>query len=142
MVEGRWLPGHRRMAEYAAVGERCRNVVRTRGSVEIFDVASVAIRRCPGEDIVHVAREAGCRDVGAGQRERRLVVIEERSTPIRSRMAQCAGRGLAGYYVIRFRRLVVIRFVTRVAVGRHCRVVVVGMAESAGYGNVGAGQGE
>jgi len=81
VIESGRLPGCCVVADLARCRESRGHVVRIRGAVEILHVA----RRTGGaqarENIVHVATGTGDRGMGTGQRERRVVVIEDRSSP-------------------------------------------------------------
>jgi hypothetical protein len=130
------------VADRAIGGEARRNVSGICGSSEVCLVASIA---CRGQRQVVIVRMALCaRDgcVGAGQRERRGVVIEGRARPIRGAVASGA-RGRETYRrVWRAVGPVPIRRVAGIAIGRQRGVVVVYVARCAGNGGMGAGERE
>ena len=98
-------------------------VIRVRRSGVIRGMAGVAIGRRTGKYIIDVAQVAGNRRVGAGQRERRVVVVEGRSRPVRCGMAGIACGREAGRCVVGIVCSGVIRLVAAVACGRKRTVV-------------------
>ena len=88
------------------VAEIVRLVVRIGGAVEIARMARVAIRGRTRVLIVDMAGGAICGQVGARQREGRIVVIECRWTPGRRGVANCTIRAESGSHVIRVGRAV------------------------------------
>jgi hypothetical protein len=130
------------VAQSAIGGESRGHVSGIRGSGKVRLVAAVTGRRQRGVVVVYMARCAGNGGVGAGQRERRCVVIEGGAGPIRSAVASGARGGEPYCGVRRIRGPVPIRRVTGIAIGRQCGVVVVYVARCAGNGGVGAGERE
>ena len=89
-----------------------------------------------------MALQARHGDVRAGERKRRVVVIEGSGGPGRSVVARGAGSGEARSYVIGVRGPGVVRLVAGVTIRRHSCVVVVGMARRARHSDMGAGKRE
>ena len=118
VIAGRQGCGHPRgggVAGGAGGGPaRCR-VIGIRGPGEVRLVAGVAIGRRSREDVIDVAKIAGHRGVRAGQRERRVVVIEGCARPVRGGVAGVAGGGEARRRVIGIGGAVPIRLVASVA---------------------------
>ena len=117
-------------------GPSCRHVIRIRGPREVCLMAGIAIGGRAREHAVHVALDAIHTDVRAGERERRVVVIEGRSGPGGCRMAGIArGRESRGG-VIRICGSVPIGLVTAVAVRGKRREVIVRVTLRAGQGGM------
>ncbi len=112
----------------AGRGPSSRGVIGVCGPGKRCLVAGVAISGCTRKHIVDVARSAGDGSVGAGERERCVVVIEDRSRPRLCGMACGAGCGEARRYVIGIRRAGVVGLVAGVAIGWNRCVVVIGVA--------------
>jgi len=117
-------PSTRVMTQCAVLGEARGHMVRVLGAVEVGEVASGALRRSPGEFVVQVALCAVEGGVSARQSERRLAVIELRSLPLDSVVAQRAIRRQAGRGVAWLGRLVVVREVAPLALRRSARELV------------------
>ena len=98
------------------------------GSLVICRVAGVAIRRDRSEIAVCVALRALQRCVRAGQRERRLAVIENRPRPACRTVANQATRGETRGGVRRIIGSLVIGRVAGVTIRRDSGKVAVGMA--------------
>ena len=135
-------PPRRRMACCASCWPtRCR-VIGVRGAGVVRLVTGVAVRRCTGKDIIDMALVAGDIDMGPGERERRVVVIECRPCP-RCRGMACragcrkAGRGMSG-----IGGAVVIRLVAADTGSRQGRIVAVRVALRALQTGVGTGEWE
>jgi len=79
--QGRGEPPGRGVAGGASGRPACGRVVRISGAGVILRVARVAIRRRTCKHIIDVAQIAGDIDVRAGQRERRVVMVERCSCP-------------------------------------------------------------
>ncbi len=104
-----------------------------------FGVAIRALKDC----VIRRIRMA-CRAyaVGIAVICREPCVIESSSLPACGGVASRAGRRETGRLMVRIGRARVIRFVTRIAIGRHGRVVVVHVAIGAGNSGVRPGQRE
>ena len=87
MVESRRFPADRRMALHAVVVELTLQMARLLNLLEVALVASVTVERRPVEAIVRMTRFAGRRQMRAGERKSRLVVIDPRRFPAVNRMA-------------------------------------------------------
>ena len=120
------------MAGCAGRGETCGDVIGIGCSGEVCFVAGVAIRRRADEDVVDVAGCAGDCDVGASERERSVVVIEDSPRPGGCCMARGAGGRKFGGDVIGIGCSSEICLMTSVTISRDGFEVVVGMALSAG----------
>ena len=110
-------PGGRGVTSDTRYRPSCGDVIGIRGSSEVLCVAGVAIRGRPDKDVVNVAKGASDGCVRAGQRERRVVVIEGCPCPIGGAMACVAGCGEACSRVCWIRSSVVIRHVATGAKG-------------------------
>ena len=76
VIENGTEPSGRRMTSGARGGEPCGNVVRIIGCLIDVFMAPVAIGRQGGVVVIHMTVCAGDPGVCAGQRERRVVVVE------------------------------------------------------------------
>lgn len=130
------------MAGGAGGGPPGRSVIRICCPGKIRLMAGVAIRRCSRKNIIDVALDATHGHMRAGQRERRVVVIEGGSGPRRCGVTSgaCCGESRCGVRGVR--SAVVIGLVARIAIGRHCCVVAANVAQSAGNSGVSAGEWE
>ena len=81
VIKGRRCPVGGRVADGAIGREACGHVSWIGCTREVLLVATVAVCRQRREVVIHVARRASHVDVGAGQRERRLVVVKARRGP-------------------------------------------------------------
>ena len=142
VIEHRSRPRCGCMAGDAGSGEAGGDVIGIRGAGVVGLVAGIAVGRRARKLVVDVARCAGHRDVRAGQRESRLVVVEYRAGPRRGVVAGNACGGESCRNVIWIRGAAVIGFVARVAVSRRAGKLVVDVARRAGDGGVGAGERE
>lgn len=144
VIEGRVEPRRRRMALRAILRESRGHVVRHAGDIRragvILHVAAVAVRRQRACVVVCVTRGARDARMRAGQRKRRLAVIERRRDPRRGVVADLALLRHSGLHVIRRCRGVVVLHVAGVAIRRSIGELPVHVAEIAGYGRVRAGQ--
>lgn len=95
VIEGGRCPVGGRVAQGAVGGETGSDVRGICGSCEVLLVAAVTSCWQSRVIVVHVARGARDRDVSAGERERRCVVIETCASPIRRGMACFTGGGEA-----------------------------------------------
>ena len=116
------------------------DVIRIRGAGVVSLMAGVTIGRDGCVVVVGVAAGSRHSDVGAGERERSLVVIERGARPGRSVVAGGAGGRKARCDVIRIRGAGVVSLVAGVTIGRNGCVVVVGVAGCARHSDVGAGE--
>ena len=96
VIEHRAIPGSGGVAGRAGGREAGRYMIRVSRPGEVGLVSTVAIGRKGGVVVVDVAGRAGHGLMRAGQRERRLVVIENRAIPGRGRVASRAGGREAG----------------------------------------------
>jgi len=143
MIERRTGPRCSVMARGAGRWEASRGVIGIRGPGEILRVAAVAVRRQRCVVVIDVASSAGHSDVGAGQRERRLAVIEWSAGPRRGVMARRARGWEADRRVRRSVGVVEVGFVAAIAVrGKPAGVIVIHVAQCALHGDVRAGQRE
>ncbi len=142
VVEDRAGPACGGMAGCARRREASGLVIRIGRAGEVLGVARVAIRRSSSKHVIDVAAGAGDRRVRAGQRERRLVVIEDRARPRGGGVAGLAGGGEAGGHVIRIRSAVEVLGVAGVAICRRSRKHIIDVAAGAGDGSVCAGERE
>ncbi len=124
------------VAERAVRWEAAGNVVRVSSALEILLVAAVAGRRQGGVVVVGVARRAGHGGMRPRQRERGVVVIEGRASPVGRAVAHVACGREAGRGVIGIVGAVVIRLVATVAGRRQGGVIAVRMARCTGDGGV------
>ena len=115
MVEGCARPSGRSVTGIARRWEASRLMVRIRGVVVIRLVTAHASGRQRGVVAVHVAHHAshGCRRVVTGQGEGRVVVVERCPRPVRSAMADIAGRRESGGRVRRRIGVVVVGLMAR-----------------------------
>jgi len=143
MIKGRGRPRRGGVAQ-SAIGRETRSyVIRIGSPGEILGVARIAIGRKGGVVIVDVACSAGHRDVRAGQRERRGVVIERGSRPVGGAVANRARRGQTAGRMGRGIGAVVILCVAGVTVGGQAAgVIAIDVARGAGHSGVRAGQRE
>ena len=142
MIKGGAGPGGGVVAQRAIGREAGCDVCRIGGPGKVLLVAAVAGGRQRRVIVVDVALRAGDLDVRAGQRKRRIVVVETRPAPVGGAVAGGAGGREACSGVGWSVRPGVIRFVAAVAVLRQRGVVVIGVAARAGGGGVSPGQGE
>ena len=130
VIECRWLPGRRRMAQLAGLREAARHMIRIRRSLEVFQVARHARRT--GQVVVAVDVAIGALPrrhcVRAGQCEVDHRVIECRRRPGHRRMALLTSRREVRCHVIRIRRPLEIFQVARNASVAAQVVVVVDVA--------------
>jgi len=82
VIENCALPVHGGVTEGAVAGEPRCAMVRIGGLVEVRHVARSAIGRHTGEIPADVALRAGQRHVRAGERERRLAMVERGAFPL------------------------------------------------------------
>jgi len=136
VIEARRIPCSRRVAKGTRGREPAADVSRIGGSGKVCLVAGVAIRRRSCEHIVDVAAGARYRRMCSGQRERRVVVIKDRSRPRRRCVAGCAGGWEARRHVIWIGGSCKVCLVAGVAIRRGPREHVVDMAASAGDGSM------
>src|SRR5258708_18175271 len=101
------------------------------GACVVCLVAGVAVGRCPDEDVVDVAVGAGHGGVRAGQREWRVVVIEDCPGPCRSGVAGGASSREACGHVIGVVGAGVVRLVAGGGIRRWPREDVFGWANRA-----------
>ena len=144
VIESRSCPRRRGMASRARIRETRRRVIRIGRAVVIRLVAAHARRRQRGVVVIHVAVRAGHGRVRPSQRERRRVVVERRSIPVRGAMAGIARRREAYLRVVGIRRRSVVLLMARYARSiRTCQsVVTVHVTRTAGRRGVRARQGE
>lgn len=105
-------PGRRRMAGCATSGETCRHMVWIRRRLIVSSVAAVTVRGQRRVVVVHVTVRARYAGMRAGQRERRVVVIEGSGRPGCRTVAYVALLRKTGRHVIRIRRSLKILQVT------------------------------
>ena len=136
MIESRPSPLRGAVAGFAGLWESRRDVIRARRRLELRQMAGHASRRQCRVLVVHMAGRAGYRSVFAGQRELRGGVIEDRSRPLRSRVAERTVLREASGDVIRIRGRLVF---CKVAIDAGCsqaREFTSHMATRAGDGGV------
>lgn len=133
----------RRVARGASGGESGGHVVWIRRAGIVRFVAGIAIGGSAGIHVSDMAAQTWHAHVRALQRERRVVVVESRSQPIRRsprRMAQRAVLRKTRSHVVRdareIARVVVVRRMASVATGRQSACVIIGVARSARHGGV------
>ena len=115
-------------------------MVRARCFVVVRHVTRFACRIVQRVVVVDVARLAGHVDVRARQRKPSRCMIESRSAPTRCVVARQTGCRESCSDMRGAIRIVVVRFVASVAVGRQRRVVVMYVARAASHAHVRAGQ--
>ena len=130
------------MARRAIGREIGSDVRRIQGAREVLLVAAVAVCRQRQIVVVGMARRASHRDMRAGQRERRLAVIEAGACPIGGAVARGAGGREPDRCMRRSVGAVVVFRVAGVAVRRNGCEVVIGVARGASYRRVRACQRE
>ena len=86
-----------------------RGMIRIVGCLILRLMARVAVGGSAGEHIVDVAGSAGHGDMGAGKRERCVVVVERSGAPCRCGMADIAGLRVAARDVVGIGSVVVVR---------------------------------
>lgn len=103
MIEGRRSPRQSRVALCAIGGEVCRNVIRIRRALKIFQVAADACRAGQAVVVVDVTVDALPRRYGVPTREGKSdrAVIEVRIEPGVRAMANGTGCGESAGHVIR-----------------------------------------
>ena len=126
VVEARWHPSSRRVAERAISGEAGSNVVRARRPRKVCLVAGVAIGRRRGIAVVSVALRARHRCMLARQRPVRIQgMIEYRVIPIGGVMARSAIVRQAKLHVWRVVAVGEVRRVARITLRRSpCKHVI------------------
>lgn len=117
-------------------------MIRICGTREVRLVAAITRGWQCRVVVIDMALRAWNRGVRSRQRERRSVVIERGLCPQRRVMAHLAGRREPGCCVIRIVRPGVVRFVARVTIRWHRRVVVIHVALRARNRGVRSGQRE
>jgi len=128
VIEGRRGPAAGGVTDRAVSREAGRDVIWVGGSGEVFLVAAVTTCRQSCVVIVYVARGTSHCGVCAGERKRRVAVIESGRRPCRGVVTRDAGGGKTYRYVIGIVGSRPICLVAAVAVcGQSC-VVVVGVA--------------
>jgi hypothetical protein len=143
VIERRTQPGSRGVAGIARRRVSGSDMVRHRpaqscGALVVGSVATVTIgRQRPAVVAIHVAQRAGRGGVRPGQWESRRGVIESRSCPIRSRVANRAVRWESGRNVIwnrtaKCRCAIPLRCVATVTSRGGKRKIITYMARSAG----------
>ncbi len=142
VIESRPLPAGRRMTQRAVLRETGARMVRVRRLIVVREMAGVAGCRSAGIPVVDVALETIHLHVRAGKWEGGLTVVESRSLPAGSSVAERAILREAGRGVIGVCRLVEIREVTRYAVGGCSGEFVIHVTLIAGQGYVSTGQRE
>ena len=138
MVETGVQPCRRRVTCGARGREASASVIGIVGALPVFQVTAIAVRGCLGKiagGMTLPTRDTGVR---SGEREWRLGVIEGRVQPGRRRVAGRTGCRKSRGGVIRIVRVLEIRLVTRVAIGRRLGEVARGMALRALHRCVGA----
>ena len=117
-------------------------MVRIGRPVVILGVAGIAIRRRPREHVIDVAADARYSRMRSGQREGRVVVIEDRSGP-RCRCMACSARGWeASRHVIWIGRSCEVCLVAGIAIRRRPGEHIIDVAAGAGHGGMCARQWE
>jgi len=99
-------------------------------------IVPMAPRALEHRIVIRIGVAGGTDAVGAAVIQREVRVIEGRPCPCRGRMARRAGRREPGRLVVRIRRGGILRLVTRIAIHRNRRVVVVHVAIGARHGRV------
>ena len=112
VIKSRIQPGGGGVAGLARGRKSCRYVVGVGCSLVVLLMTPIAGGRQSGEIVVHVATGAGQRGVGAGQRERRVVVVKCRARPRGGVVTGVAGLGETCCRVVRIGRALVILQVT------------------------------
>ncbi len=125
VIESRSRPRGCRVASLASRRKARGRVVRVGRAVVIRRMAAITGRGQRGVVVVHVATVAGHCRVGAGQRERGVVVIEAGIRPRSRAMASVACGREADLRMIRIVGVVVIRLVTSDARGVRAGQLVV-----------------
>ena len=122
MIEGSRLPGSRIVAAFTSLRKTCRNVIRIRCLLKIFQVAGCARCVCAREIevAVYVALAARSVRMGAGERKSSRCVIELHVYPVVHSVAAFASSGKSRRDVIGIGRLLEIIGVARIAVRGHC----------------------
>ena len=135
-------PSRRRVTCGACGGPASRYVIGIRCPSKVGSMAGVTRRRGSREDVIDMTFHAihGC--VSAGQGERRVVVIECRSSPRCRGVASVAGSRKSRGSMIRIGRAIPICLVAPIAGRGQGGVVVVCVALRTGNCGVGAGQRE
>jgi hypothetical protein len=90
VIERRWLPHAGGVAARASMRKICRRMIGIRRALKIGLMARETIRRCAGELIVRVALRTHHREMRAGERKLRAVVVEVRRLPGIERVAYLA----------------------------------------------------
>ena len=129
-------PRCRCVAGHARGGPSSRYMVWIGCSCEIRFVARIAVSRRAYEDVIYVAQSASDRSVCAGERERRVVVIEDRPGPVCRRVAGVARGGESRSSMGRVRGSIPIGLMAAIAGGRQRCVVVVRVAGRACNGRM------
>ncbi len=142
VIKSRVQPRRCCVAERAVLREACRGMVGICRFVEIGEVAGTACSRRPRESVVRVTLDARDRGVGAGQWERRLIVVEDSVQPRRRGMTHGAVLREARSRVVGVCGLFEICEVTRDALGGRAGETVVCMALTAVNFDVRPGQRE
>ena len=106
------------MAQAAVLREACRDVIRIGRAVEICQMARYTRGRESVKHVVFVALLTSDIDVGAGQREGRIAVIERRALPSRACVTNAAVLRETCRYVVWIGRAVEIRQMARDASSR------------------------
>jgi len=109
VIEGRGLPGGGGVTEGARTGETAGHMVRIGWPLEIGLMTGVAVGGRTRESVAHMALAAGDREMGAGQRETRAVVVESGRAPSGAIMARLAIARIIARDVIRVGGLLIIR---------------------------------
>ena len=131
------------MASSTRGRESRRGVIGIRGSGVILRVAAVAVHRQRCVVVIDVARGAGNCDVGAGQRELRLVMVEGRTGPGSGAMTRRARGWEADGRMGRRIGVIEIGLVAAIAVsGKPARIVVIHVARHTRHIDMRAGQRE
>ena len=120
--------------------EASSNVIGIGCPGKIRFVASIAVGGHSRVVVIGMTCCAGDSRVRAGQRERRVVVVEGRRRPRRCVMAGRAGGGETGCHVIGVVSPGKVRLMARIAIGWNRRVVVIRMTLRARDGDMCAGQ--
>jgi len=142
VIKSRGSPVRRRVADRAICWEAGCDVIWAGSSGKVRLVASVTSRGQSQIVIVGMASCASYSRMRAGERERRGVVIEARSSPVSRGVAGRAGGGETRCDVRRRVGTGVIGLVARVAIGRNRCVIVICVALYARQRGMGAGERE